>query len=169
MQDTLRIGLRRLIDFDHRRVIETPEAFFVDTPAVAQIVADALLLGCSPVQRIPPEIGYQSGDVGLDSTSFRFVGVDVRRQYRLEVGDENRLVIAIARAQVRQNLVNGMKAQRGVVLRQADRGETPGFVVGEAQFLLCPRAKPFFVVEREERVPYVAEYLLSGLSGPERI
>ena len=169
LQDALRIGQRRLIDFDHRRMIEAPEAFFVDAPAVAQIVADALLLGRSPVQRIPSEIGYQRGDVGFDSASFRFVGVDVRRQHRLEVGDENRLVIAITFTQVGQNLVNGMEAQRGVVLRQADGGETPGLVVGEAQFLLCPRAKPFFVVEREERVPYVAEYLFSGLSGPERI
>ena len=120
-------------------MIEAPEAFFVDAPAVAQIVADALLLGRSPVQRIPSEIGYQRGDVGFDSASFRFVGVDVRRQHRLEVGDENRLVIAITFTQVGQNLVNGMEAQRGVVLRQADGGEASGLVVGEAQFLLCPR------------------------------
>lgn len=166
LQDALRIGQRRLIDFDHRRMIEAPEAFFVDAPAVAQIVADALLLGRSPVQRIPSEIGYQRGDVGFDSASFRFVGVDVRRQHRLEVGDENRLVIAITFTQVGQNLVNGMEAQRGVVLRQADGGETPGLVVGEAQFLLCPRAKPFFVVEREERVPYVAEVSVLGSFRP---
>ena len=138
-------------------------------PVVLEIAPYAGLLGLFGVERIALFGLQQGNDILFDPGIPRPVVHHITRQSRLQVGQENGLVVPIAATQVGEYLSDGVQTQRSIPLRQTDGGKRFGLLLGQLQLLGCPGLQPLVIAEREEGVPYVVYDLLLGFSCGERV
>ena len=109
------------------------------------------------------------GHPALDLLPTDRIAPDRGRHHGAEIGQEDRLVVAVARAQIGQHLAQGVETERRVVLLHGNFREPLGILLRQLQFFGRPRAEPLLVVERKERVPHVVEHLLRALPGRQHI
>ena len=138
-------------------------------PVVAEVVGDATLLRIEFVVWIPLVVEQQRGNLLLDVVSAILVCVDLLWECRAQVGQENCFVIPITATQVGKNLVDGIQAHGGIILRKFDRRKRFGLFFRKLEFFTGPVPEALLVLEREKGMPDVVQHLFLGFPVAEQI